>query len=90
MLTDGPPLCAPPPFQLSQLQRETEPLRVSSAESSASLAKEQEERARLAARLATVEAELEAKSREVEQLGAMCSELMGAAESKYGTDKPAA
>jgi predicted nucleic acid-binding Zn-ribbon protein len=71
--------------QLSELQRETEPLRAASATSAAALAKATEERARTAARLATVEAELEAKSREVEQLGAMCSELMGAAESKFGT-----
>jgi hypothetical protein len=37
--------------------------------------------------VAALEAELEAKRGEVEQLGAMCTELMGSAESKLGAPR---
>ena len=76
--------------QLAELQREVAPLRASSADAAAALQKAQDEGSRLAARIATLETELDAKRREVEQLSAMCAELMGSVESKLGATATAA
>ena len=72
----------PPRPQVAELQQECERLRASAAQAAGAQTREREESAALAARVPALEAELEAKRKEVEQLGAMCAELMGAAEAK--------
>ncbi len=61
------------------------PLRSAATEAKAALVAAQVAAAPLAARVAALEADCDAKKREIEQLSAMCGELMGAAESKYAS-----